>query len=99
MATRITLAEVDHVATLARLGLSDEERERMREQLGAILAYVDQLDRLDTSAVPPSAQVVALDNVTRPDVARPGMSLPEVLGNAPARVDDVFRVSPVFDEG
>jgi aspartyl-tRNA(Asn)/glutamyl-tRNA(Gln) amidotransferase subunit C len=90
---------VDHVAELARLGLTPEERERMREQLNAILAYVDQLNRVDTSEVPPSAQVVPLDNVTRADVPRPGLHLPDVLGNAPARVDDFFRVPPVFDEG
>jgi len=96
---RITLADVDHVAELGRLGLTPEERERMREQLNAILAYVDQLNQLDTSRIPPSAQVVALDNVTRPDVARPGMSLLDVLGNAPARQDDFFQVPPVFDEG
>lgn len=96
---RITLADVDHVAELARLGLTAEESERMREQLNAILAYVDQLNQLDTSRIPPSAQVVALDNVTRPDVPRPGMSLSDVLGNAPARQVDFFQVPPVFDEG
>lgn len=95
---KITLADVEHVAELARVGLSAEERERMREQLSAILAYVDQLNRLDTSRVPPSAQVVPLENVTRPDVARPALPVPEVLANAPARVEQFFRVPPVFEE-
>lgn len=96
---RITLADVDHVAELARLGLSPEERARMGEQLSAILAYVDQLNELDTSRVPPSAQVVPLENVTRPDVASPGLSVTDVLRNAPARLDNFFLVPPVFDEG
>ncbi len=95
---RISLEEVDHVATLARLGLSPAERERLRDQLSAILGYVETLNRLDTSQVSPSAQVIQVENVTRPDVARPGLSLEQVLANAPARFEDFFRVPPVLDE-
>jgi|SRR5215472_6118464 aspartyl-tRNA(Asn)/glutamyl-tRNA(Gln) amidotransferase subunit C len=95
---RISREEVDHVAELARLGLSEEERERFRDQLSAILGYVAQLNELDTSQVPPAAQVVPLENVTRPDEVRPSLSLEQVLANAPARFDAYFRVPPVFDE-
>ena len=95
---RITREEVDHVASLARLGLSVEERERMREQLSSILAYVETLNELDTSRVLPSAQVIRSENVTRPDVVAPSLSTDDALANAPERVDDFFRVPPVFEE-
>ena len=95
---RISREEVDHVAELARLGLSDSERERLRDQLSSILDYVAVLNELDTSAVPAAAQTIPLQNVTRPDVARPGLSLGQVLGNAPQRVGDFFAVPPVFDQ-
>ena len=94
----ITLADVDHVAELARLGLSPEERARIRDQLSTILGYVNMLNELDTSRVPPSAQVIRVENVTRPDVVRPSLSVEQVLANAPVREDDYFRVPPVFDE-
>ena len=94
---RISLEEVDHIATLARLGLTIEEQERFRDQLATILEYVDMLNELDTSTVPPSAQVIRFENVTRPDVVRPGLTVEQVLANAPAREDDYFRVPPVLD--
>lgn len=93
----ISLAEVDHVAELARLGLTAHEREQFRAQLSTILGYVNLLAELDTSQVPPSAQVIQVENVTRPDVARPGLTVEEVLANAPAREDHYFRVPPVFE--
>jgi aspartyl-tRNA(Asn)/glutamyl-tRNA(Gln) amidotransferase subunit C len=94
----ISLAEVDHVAELARLGLTEQEREQFRAQLSTILGYVNQLSELDTSQVPPSAQVIQVENVTRPDIIRPGLTVEQVLTNAPAREDDYFRVPPVFEE-
>ncbi|HVB96638.1 MAG TPA: Asp-tRNA(Asn)/Glu-tRNA(Gln) amidotransferase subunit GatC [Chloroflexota bacterium] len=94
----ISLAEVDHVAELARLGLTALEREQFRAQLSTILGYVNQLAELDTSHVPPSAQIIQVENVTRPDVVRPGLTVEQVLANAPVREDDYFRVPPVFEE-
>jgi aspartyl-tRNA(Asn)/glutamyl-tRNA(Gln) amidotransferase subunit C len=93
----ISLEEVDHIATLARLGLTPDERERFRDQMAHILAYVDMLSELDTSNVPPSAQVIRFENVTRPDVVRPGLSVQQVLVNAPEREDDYIRVPPVLE--
>lgn len=95
---RISLEEVDHIATLARLGLTPEERERFRDQLTTILSYVNMLSELDTSRVPPSAQVIHQENVIRPDVVRPSLSVAEVLMNAPAAEDNYLRVPPVFEE-
>jgi len=95
---RLSLEEVDHIATLARLGLTPEERERFRDQLTSILDYVNVLNQLDTSRIPPSAQVIRFENVTRPDVVQASLAVEQVLANAPAREDDYFRVPPVFEE-
>jgi aspartyl-tRNA(Asn)/glutamyl-tRNA(Gln) amidotransferase subunit C len=94
----ISLEEVDHVATLARLGLGSEERERMRNQLSSILAYVETLNELDTSGVSPSAQVIPLLNVTRDDTPRPGLSTEDALANAPDVADNYFVVPAVLEE-
>lgn len=89
---------VDHVALLARLGLTTEERERMREQLSSILDHVERLQEVDTEAISPTAQVITLSNVMRPDVARPSLSLAEVLANAPQSEDGMFKVNAVLDQ-
>jgi len=96
---RIGLEEVDHISTLARIGLSTDERERFRDQLATILEYVELLNELDTKTVSPSAQVIRFENVTRPDVVRPSLTVEQVLANAPAREDDYIRVPPVLEEG
>lgn len=88
----LTIAEVEHVAALARLGLTDEEKHRLRDQLSAILDSMDLLDELDVAAIPPTAQVVALANVMRDDVARPSLSQAQALGNAPRQRDGFFEV-------
>src|SRR5579864_8867468 len=95
---RLTSEEVDHVAALAGLGLRQAERETMREQLSGILEYVETLNELDTTAVPPSAQVIRFENVTRPDVVTPSLPLADVLMNAPDTIDGFFSVPPVFEE-
>jgi aspartyl-tRNA(Asn)/glutamyl-tRNA(Gln) amidotransferase subunit C len=65
--------------------------------LSAILAYVETLNELDTSAVPPAAQVIRLANVTRPDEVTSSLSVEAALANAPDRSDNVFAVPPVFE--
>jgi aspartyl-tRNA(Asn)/glutamyl-tRNA(Gln) amidotransferase subunit C len=94
---RISLEEVDHVALLARLGMTAAERERFQEQLSSILAYVEQLGELDTSQVSPSAQILHLVNVTRPDVVQPGLTTEQALANAPERLGGYFVVPSVLD--
>jgi aspartyl-tRNA(Asn)/glutamyl-tRNA(Gln) amidotransferase subunit C len=94
----ISLADVDHVATLARLGLTPAERESLRGQLSSILAYVETLNELDTSRVPPSSQVLPVENVTRPDERREGLTLEDVLTNAPDRQGDYILVPAVLDD-
>ena len=95
----ITRADVEHVAVLARLGLTDAEVERMVTQLNSILEAVGVLAEVDTSMVGPTAQVIPLGNVMRDDIARPGLSREAALANAPLRDGDQVRVPVVLEEG
>lgn len=92
----LTLADVEHVAALARLGLTGAEKESLRQQLSTILDHIAVLDRLDTSDIPPTAQVIALDNVMRDDLVWPSLSQEEVLANAPAERDGFIEVRAVL---
>lgn len=83
---------------LARLGLSAEERELMREQLSSILEHIQALEELDTAAIPPTAQVITLQNVMRADEVRPSLPVESVLQNAPQTEDQMFKVNAVLDE-
>jgi aspartyl-tRNA(Asn)/glutamyl-tRNA(Gln) amidotransferase subunit C len=87
-----------HVAYLARLGLTDDEVARFAPQLSCVLDHFQQLQRLDTEAIPPTAQVTALSNVFAPDVVRPSMGVEDVLLNAPRREENYFRVPAVLEE-
>lgn len=89
---------VDHVAFLARLGLTEQERERMREQLSSILDHVERLQEVDTEAILPTAQVITLNNVLRADEAGPSLPLADVLANAPQSEDGMFKVNAVLDQ-
>jgi len=95
---KLSLAQVEHVARLAQLALSDQEKELFREQLSSILEYAQRLQQLDTSAIPPTATVLPLENVMRDDQVRPSLPLADVLANAPDTKDGYFRV-PVVLEG
>lgn len=95
----ISRSEVEHVAGLARLGLTDDEVERMAAQLNRILEAIGQLQSVDTSSVGPTAQVIALENVMRDDVARPGISREAALANAPLREGALLRVPVILEEG
>ncbi len=94
----LTLAEVDHVAALARLGITEAERQRLAEQLSGILEHFQALQDLDTEKILPTAQVLDLRNVMRSDVARPSLPRDEVLANAPRAQDGHFRVQAVIEE-
>ena len=93
----LTLAEVEHIAALARLRLTDEEKARYREQLSAILDYMTKLRQLDTSAIEPTATVLPLRTVLRPDVVTPSLPPAELLANAPDAEGEMFRVPPVLE--
>jgi len=93
----LTQDEVRHIARLARLGLSDEEVERFRDQLSTILDHFQGLNAFDTEGVPPTAQSFDLTNVERDDTSRPSAPREEVLANAPRKEGAYFRVRAVLD--
>jgi aspartyl-tRNA(Asn)/glutamyl-tRNA(Gln) amidotransferase subunit C len=95
----ISREDVEHVAALARLGLTEREIDLMQGQLNRILEAVGQLQEIDTSSVGPTAQVIALENVMRDDVARPSMVREAALGNAPLREGPMLRVPVILEEG
>jgi aspartyl-tRNA(Asn)/glutamyl-tRNA(Gln) amidotransferase subunit C len=90
----ISKDEVLHVASLARLELSDDEVERFTEQLGAILEAVGKVSELDLTGVEPLSHPLDLVNVWAEDEPRPSLPLDEALANAPESEDDHFRVPP-----
>jgi aspartyl-tRNA(Asn)/glutamyl-tRNA(Gln) amidotransferase subunit C len=93
----LTIEEVRKVAALARLRLSDEELERMQQQLSSILDYMQVLQEVDVTDVPPTAQVTDVVNIVRPDEVRPSLPVDEALSGAPQREGDYFKVKPVFE--
>ncbi|HIC93053.1 MAG TPA: Asp-tRNA(Asn)/Glu-tRNA(Gln) amidotransferase subunit GatC [Anaerolineae bacterium] len=94
---KLTRAEVNHIAELAKLELTEEEKEKFREQLSAILGYAEMLQRLDTEAIPPTATVLPLRNVMRPDEAEPSLPLEDILANAPQAEDSYFKVQAILE--
>ena len=95
---KITLAEVEHVARLARLELSDPEKERMRSQLDAILTYIDKLRQLNTDNVEPTSHAIPMVNVMREDEVRPYWPTGDMLANVPEREGDFVRVPRIIEE-
>jgi len=89
---------VEHVARLARLALSEDEREHLREQLSAILEHINVISEADTSQVAASANILPMTNVMAADTSRPSCTPDTLLANAPAREDGYFRVRAVMDE-
>ena len=95
---RVSRADVEHVATLSRLALTDDEIEQLTAELGAILDYAAEVSALDTADVPPTAHPLPLVNVFRPDEPRPGLDRDEVLAEAPAAEEGQFRVPRILGE-
>ena len=95
---RVSRADVEHVATLSRLALTDDEIEQLTGELGAIVEYAAEVSALDTADVPPTAHPLPLVNVFRPDDPRPGLDRDEVLAQAPAAEDGQFRVPRILGE-
>lgn len=96
MNEKITREEVRHVATLARLDLSEFEEERLTGQMNRILDYVDKLNELETGSVPATTHAIQLQNVFRPDGVRPSLDRKEALGNAPEADGVNFTVPKVI---
>ncbi|MEX0600613.1 MAG: Asp-tRNA(Asn)/Glu-tRNA(Gln) amidotransferase subunit GatC [Rhodothermales bacterium] len=93
----VTVDEVKYIASLARLRFTDEEERRLAGQMSEILDYVDKLNELDTSAVPPMSHVLDLYNVTRDDEVEQRITRDEALENAPDADSEYFRAPKVIE--
>ncbi len=93
----ISIDEVRHIALLARLGMTEDEAERMREQLSVILENFEVLKQVDTEGVPPTGHSVSINTVMRDDEPRSSYPKEDVLANAPLRQGDFFRVRAVLE--
>lgn len=89
---------VDHVARLARLALSEEDRERMSAELTVILEHAEKIQALDLDGIEPTAHAVQLENVLREDEVRPSLSPQDALANAPEAEDGRFRVPRIVED-
>lgn len=94
---RITQKEVEHVATLARLQLDQEEIATFTGQMDAILSYVDKLAGLNTDGIIPTSHAVPMENAFRPDEVHPSIGTENALANAPERVEGFFKVPKVIE--
>ena len=88
---------IDHVAKLARLELTTEEKAKFAEQLGGVLHHIEQLSKVDVSGVEPTAHAFPFHNVWQADIARPGLSVDRALLNAPAKRDNMIVVPKVVE--
>jgi aspartyl-tRNA(Asn)/glutamyl-tRNA(Gln) amidotransferase subunit C len=93
----LTIQEVEHIAELARLELSEEEINRYRQQLSAVLDYIARLQELDTSTISPTSSVLPSRTPLRADIARPGLPINDLLANAPQSLERQFKVPPVLE--
>ena len=93
----LTLKEVNHIADLARLNLTEEEKQKYQEQLSAILDYAASLQSLDTSDIAPTASVLSTSSALRADVAGQSLPVEETLRNSASTSENQFRVPPVFE--
>lgn len=95
---KVTEKDVAYVADLANLELTDQERRRMLKDLNSILDYIDRLNELDTSNVPPMAQVSISGQPARDDISRPSLPHTDAMKNAPQTDGDFFKVPKVIEK-
>lgn len=89
--------DIDHVAKLARIALTPEEKAKFAQQLGDVLHHIEQLTKVDVSGVEPSAHAFAVHNVWQEDAARPGLPVDQALRNAPAQREHMVAVPKVVE--
>ena len=94
--TKLSRAEVENIAHLARLKLTDAETMMFQEQLSAILEYAEMVQAIDTKGVPPTTSALPLDTVMRADESAPGLNPEDALANGPDVADGSFRVKPIL---
>ena len=88
---------IDHIAKLARLALTAEEKATFSQQLGSVLHHIEQLGKVDVTGVEPTAHAFAVSNVWQEDVARPGLAVDQALRNAPAQRENMIAVPKVVE--
>ena len=88
---------VDHIAKLARLGLSDEEKKLFQVQLSAILEYANNLKKIDTANIPPTSHAIPMKNVFREDKALPFENVEDILANGPEIENHMFKVPKIME--
>lgn len=93
----LTLSDVEHIAKLAHLSLTDEEKQLYCEQLSAILDYAQMLQELDTDAISPTATILPVFSVMRPDEAKPSIPLEDLFSNAPDKAEGMFKVPVILE--
>ncbi|KJU82223.1 Glu-tRNAGln amidotransferase, C subunit [Candidatus Magnetobacterium bavaricum] len=93
----ISQKDVHHIAALSRLSLTEEEKELFGSQLNDILLYVNKLNELDTTDVPPTSHVVPLQNIFRDDTLQQSIALDDALANAPDRTGNFYRVPKIIE--
>src|SRR4051794_17297860 len=98
MSPRLSSDVVRHVASLARLQVTDNEVEALSEQLGAVLQHAADIEALDIADVPPTTHALPLANVLRPDEVRPGLARELALSQAPAHESGQFKVPRILGE-
>jgi aspartyl-tRNA(Asn)/glutamyl-tRNA(Gln) amidotransferase subunit C len=96
LTVKLSRKEVEHVAMLARLALTGEEIDRFGAQLGSILAYAKKINSINTDGVEPTYHVLPIKNVWRKDERRPPLAQDDILGNAPRREGNYFRVPRIL---
>lgn len=94
---KISREEIEHIASLARLYLSEEEKELFGSQLGSILDYMEKLNELDTRDIEPTSHVLPISNVMRDDMPGHSISGEDALRNAPGRTEKFYRVPKIIE--
>lgn len=89
--------EIEHIAMLARLSLTEEEKELFGAQLSSILDYMEKLNELETEHIEPTSHVFSISNVMREDAPRDSIPKEDALSNAPDRTDKFYRVPKIID--
>jgi len=94
---KISGDEIEHIATLARLSLSEEEKALFGTQLSSILGYMEKLNELDTAQIEPTSHVLPLSNVMRDDLPSSSLQREDALMNAPAHTEKFYRVPKIIE--
>jgi len=94
---KVTQKDVDHVAKLARLGMTDEEKDRFTKQLSRILEYAETINKLDTKNVSPTSHAIPMKNVFREDKTIPCGNMGDIVANAPSAENNMFAVPKIME--